>query len=416
MSRVYFRNERWCVDYSDASGQRVRRVLAKSVTSKKEAQSYLSELVAQAGRILLGLESRPVRTRQTLGQLVEWWLENHASLEVRRAQGPGLKKHVIQHHLGRHALGVVTPDALEQRFRELDLKLAPATVNRIRGNVSSAFEYARKPPLSYQGQNPVTRTSQRKVLKRDVVALTPSQIALMLVHSTTHWRPILALAAYLGLRKGEIFALTKRDWDQSNSTLKISKSHDKGTKTGKTRVLPVPRILVPILREALLSDSIFLCPNSRGKQMGREADPQKAVRLALARAGILGEVDFWCVTCKKSGRLVVHQRLSVPAEDQWCQRHDAPVKKMTRIVPGKFTFHQLRHTCASNLLRSGVELFKVSKILGHAGIRITADTYGHLVTEDLRSALDASIWHQSGTESASGKAVLQKKSPGFPGE
>jgi integrase len=45
------------------------------------------------------------------------------------------------------------------------------------------------------------------------------------------------------------------------------------------------------------------------------------------------------------------------------------------------TFHQLRHDCASLLLAQGIPLWAVSKILGHSGIQITANIYGHLATE-----------------------------------
>ncbi len=42
-------------------------------------------------------------------------------------------------------------------------------------------------------------------------------------------------------------------------------------------------------------------------------------------------------------------------------------------------FHDLRHTCASLLLESGVHVKIVSELLGHAGIAITLDTYGHVL-------------------------------------
>ena len=41
----------------------------------------------------------------------------------------------------------------------------------------------------------------------------------------------------------------------------------------------------------------------------------------------------------------------------------------------------LRHTCATTLLAAGTPLFDVSRVLGHAQISITADTYGHLVPD-----------------------------------
>ena len=50
--------------------------------------------------------------------------------------------------------------------------------------------------------------------------------------------------------------------------------------------------------------------------------------------------------------------------------------------------HTLRHSAASVMLTHGVPLTVVSQILGHSGIAITADVYGHVAPEVSRAALD----------------------------
>jgi integrase len=55
---------------------------------------------------------------------------------------------------------------------------------------------------------------------------------------------------------------------------------------------------------------------------------------------------------------------------------------------GDWHLHELRHTAATLLLSRGIPLEQVSKILGHASIRITSDVYGHLTTEHLRAATE----------------------------
>ena len=42
------------------------------------------------------------------------------------------------------------------------------------------------------------------------------------------------------------------------------------------------------------------------------------------------------------------------------------------------TLHSLRKTHASRLVQAGIPLFDVSKLLGHANIKTTADQYAHL--------------------------------------
>ena len=44
----------------------------------------------------------------------------------------------------------------------------------------------------------------------------------------------------------------------------------------------------------------------------------------------------------------------------------------------RIRFHDLRHSAASLLLASGVQIAEVSKLLGHSELRLTADLYSHL--------------------------------------
>ena len=45
----------------------------------------------------------------------------------------------------------------------------------------------------------------------------------------------------------------------------------------------------------------------------------------------------------------------------------------------EFKIHTLRHSHASNLIESGVNIFKISKRLGHSSIKMTMDIYGHII-------------------------------------
>jgi integrase len=50
--------------------------------------------------------------------------------------------------------------------------------------------------------------------------------------------------------------------------------------------------------------------------------------------------------------------------------------------------HTVRHSTASGMLSHGVPLNVVSQILGHSGISLTADVYGHIAPDVSRKALD----------------------------
>ncbi len=52
-------------------------------------------------------------------------------------------------------------------------------------------------------------------------------------------------------------------------------------------------------------------------------------------------------------------------------------------------FHDLRHTCATLLLRQGVNPKFVQELLGHASVAITLDTYSHMLPGMGGEAADA---------------------------
>ena len=51
-------------------------------------------------------------------------------------------------------------------------------------------------------------------------------------------------------------------------------------------------------------------------------------------------------------------------------------------------FHDLRHSVATLLLREGVDAHRVQRLLRHRDVKTTTGTYGHLVVEDLREAIN----------------------------
>jgi integrase len=84
-------------------------------------------------------------------------------------------------------------------------------------------------------------------------------------------------------------------------------------------------------------------------------------------------------------------------------KHDRPWLSLTRIGPegvwlrpmdfrrfsmylrdaGDFTLHRMRHTCATNWLRAGMPIERVSRLLGHANISETQG-YAELVVDDVQ--------------------------------
>jgi integrase len=67
-------------------------------------------------------------------------------------------------------------------------------------------------------------------------------------------------------------------------------------------------------------------------------------------------------------------------------QHFKTIAKRANLPPG-FTFHSLRHSCATFLIKAGVPQRVIMTILGHKNIR-TAARYGVVLEEVARDALD----------------------------
>jgi integrase len=62
----------------------------------------------------------------------------------------------------------------------------------------------------------------------------------------------------------------------------------------------------------------------------------------------------------------------------------------------KITPHDLRHTCASIAISSGVNVLALSRMLGHKSAKVTLDTYADLFDTDrdaVAAALDVKCAH-----------------------
>jgi site-specific recombinase XerD len=59
-------------------------------------------------------------------------------------------------------------------------------------------------------------------------------------------------------------------------------------------------------------------------------------------------------------------------------------------VPGRHHPHKWRHTYATELVRAGVDIHVVQRLLGHTNIASTVG-YTHLVLDDLRAAVGG-VW------------------------
>ncbi|WP_170047484.1 tyrosine-type recombinase/integrase, partial [Couchioplanes caeruleus] len=68
--------------------------------------------------------------------------------------------------------------------------------------------------------------------------------------------------------------------------------------------------------------------------------------------------------------------------------HPASCDRPQRGLP-EVPLHHMRHGAASLHIQAGVDIAVISKRLGHSGISLTSDTYGHLIETVDKTAAEA---------------------------
>jgi integrase len=180
---------------------------------------------------------------------------------------------------------------------------------------------------------------------------------------------VYVLAVHCGLREGELLALRWEDVDleAAKPALHVRHTLTRGedgrghvigasTKSGKGRRVRLTRRAVAALKDH------------------RKGQLEERMRLA----GLWHDEDL--VFPSETGSLLNPSNLRNRSFKRIKER--AGVREDLR-------FHDLRHTCATLLLREGVNVKVVSEMLGRASVIITLNTYSHVLPDMQDSAAEA---------------------------
>jgi integrase len=268
----------WWAEYHDAYGKR-RRVSTKQRT-KREADRVEAELRARVQRQRHGLEvieRNPERL--TLAKGAEWCMEHVFAKQAQGAKlAPTLRKHVINDPIGALLLDRVTPEIVTTWMAARASSLSATTVNHLRSYLMSVYTHLHERGL-WRGANPVRET--KKLPTEEVVPRSlPAHyvLALLLGAPTLEWLLAFAVAAYTGMRRGEIWRVFGvplwPDVDLAERIITIRK-----TKRGTVRRVAIHPDLAALL-SGLVNHNVT-CPSA-----GTMDNSDRTVTLALKRAGI----------------------------------------------------------------------------------------------------------------------------------
>ncbi len=325
---------------SRATGER-RRIQRTVRGSRRTAEAALTALLVEAGEMPEGAYT----LRDFLEQVyIPWARENRWRAKTAESAEGKLRLHVIG-PLGDIQLSDLTPYRLERWISGISEKSRPGCYQVLSAALKRAARWGMiaASPLDRVDRPRVERAVVKNVLSAD-------ELGELLDLFRGHWiEPVVILAASCGLRRSEILALDWRDVDFTAATVTVERGchrvrgreifEDPKSATSR-RVVAVPSWALARLRETRGLGPIASTPS------GGRAAPDSVTR-AYIRA------------VRASG---------------------------IRYVPLK----NLRHSHACGLLAAGVDIYTVSRRLGHSSVSVTELHYVDTTAMADRAAADAS--------------------------
>lgn len=372
----------WYVKWKDATGKWRRQ--ATTARSAADAKLFHAELARQSNRQRLGLDAQPLQTGMAFWNLCEWYLAEHVTQASKRRLISLFKVHAKENSLGGLPLTAINGAVLSTYWKRMEKDgYSPRSINLVRANFGAVFEAAKRSHL-WAGDNPAWNSDFKEVIRGPRPTLSADEVELVIANVAPAWRTFFAIGCYLGLRKGEICGLRKDAYDPVGRTLYVGTSYGaQHTKGKRWDTLPVPSSLVPYLEEGLKTPGPFMCPRPDGSMKNENAAPEDILKVSMRRAGLIEKWVHKCRRCKKNGTTTHIE--SKDAEPIHCPKPGCGMKMWPSAVHRSgMKFHDMRHTVATLLLKKGTPIQHVQRILRHASITTTVNTYGHLVTEDLR--------------------------------
>ncbi len=254
---------------------------------------------------------------------------------------------------------------MEKWVAELSAKgLAPATVRNTYVALNKVFRYALR--HNHVTRNPCTGTPlPRTVRKFESRFLTPYEVEALAAELDAYppYGLLVRLAVYTGLRAAEIAGLQVRDLDLMRRRLTVRRTVQRveggwlvgAPKSDKSRrTVPLRGDLAAALAAYM---ALHPAPHDREAALWPGRVRGGGVRSKSA-------LDY--------GRAFDHQ--------SFYRYYFRPAA--ARVGLDGVRFHDLRHTYASIMAALGVDVFKVSRWMGHANVSTTTSIYTHLFEDD----------------------------------
>lgn len=363
-----------------------------SAKTEREARKELTRVAALRDCSVL---PSATALRETVGSYLSSWLagrEGTVSQKSWRRDEQLVELHIVP-DLGALKLDrLKAEDVRVLQGAKLAAGLAPATVTRIRGVLAMALEQAVQDEVLTRNvvrQVKRPRQTPRHGASDEKRAFSPQEvegIRRASLHDRFHGLWMVAL--HSGMRSGELRGLMWRDIGWQERTITVQRNLD-GVAAG---------------------DPITSDPKTAASRRTIHVSEDIVGYLRAQRQAVLAE-RLAAGASYRDHDLVFCSRLGTPilAGNLIRSFHGL----MRRLgFPAGLTPHNLRHTCATNLLYAGRALPEVAQYLGHANQGVTATVYAHVIARGTHDTAEALAQRYRAASSPAGSPAPAPKAAG----
>ena len=255
---------------------------------------------------------------------------------------------------------------LQMFYSEMLRKVKPNTVIHYHAIIHSALKYAMKTDMVPQNVAMKVDRPRKNSFQPTFLDAEQMQKLFEIVKGTRLELPVL-VAAFYGLRRGEVLGLKWDAIDFNRGTLTIKRTVTEATIDGTMKIIEQD--------SAKTKSSLRTLP-----LVGSFRDYFQKVKEAQE---LNKKVCGNCYNYDYDGYVFVNELEERMRPDYLTEYFPKYIAK--HGVP-KMRFHDLRHSCASLLLANGVPLKQIQEWLGHSDFSTTANIYAHL---DYRSKISS---------------------------
>lgn len=344
----------------DDFGKRIQPSKVVECSSDREAERQLLDFSKEWERMHT-IQSEKVP--DTLKKLYEDWTENHVKINL-TPKTAEFYDYLWSLHIEPYSslkIKAATPKNINAILKHIEGdRTKNAVYKMLKAMLNKAIQWG------YVDYNPCDRidTPKYKAKEKKILAENEMQIIMAaLPNEELKFQAIFYFAAMCSMRRQEIIGLKWSDVDFNASTFAIQRAAtvlkgigttDKETKTEKsTRTLPLPDILKALLL-----------------QLKAEQNKQRF------KLGNLWVDEDWIFT--QWNGAIMHLDTPTKWWREFAKRNG---------IEG-VTFHGLRHTAASYMIKNNIPITTVSAILGHAQTSTTVNIYAHAIEDTKRTAID----------------------------